>query len=127
MSLHTTRRSVVAACALAAAFVTPFAVHSAHAAAGRQTLVLSGGAAIHDIARYGGRYCFADHVHYGASTDQPTKAKAKSAAIQSWFELVDLEYGAQWSSYAVSAKKDLSCTQSGTSWGCEVRAIPCSR
>lgn len=89
--------------------------------------VLSGAAAIHDLARMGGRYCFAGHVHYGSSSGQATQAKAKAEAISSWFELVNLEYGAQWSSYAVSAAKKVSCAQSGTAWGCEVHAIPCSR
>ena len=52
---------------------------------------------------------------------------AKADAIESWFELVDLEYGGQWSSFAVSAAKSVKCSQSGMAWGCEVRAIPCSR
>ena len=112
-------------------FALPFlplmmlALPSAANAAGRPAL--NGAAAIHDLARMGGRYCFAGHVHYGSSSGQATQAKAKAQAIGSWFELVDLEYGAQWSSFAISAAKKVACSQSGTSWGCEVHAIPCSR
>ncbi|MEZ5897968.1 MAG: hypothetical protein R3D51_00600 [Hyphomicrobiaceae bacterium] len=127
MSFHTTRRISLAFCALAAALFLPSAVDTANAGAGRKPPVLTGAAAIHDLARYGNRYCFAEHVHFGSSSGQPTLAKAKAEAVESWFELVDLEYGGQWSSYSVAAKKDLKCSQSGTSWGCEVHAIPCSR
>lgn len=108
---------------LAAVIALPVA---AQAAAGRPP-VLSGAAVIHDIAKMGGRYCFAGHVHYGSSTGQPTQMKAKAEAILSWYELVDLEYGKQWSSYNISAAKKVSCAQSGSGWGCEVHAIPCSR
>jgi len=89
--------------------------------------VLTGAAAIQDRARMNGRYCFAGHVHYGSSSGAATQASAKAQAIESWFELVDLEYGGQWSSFAISAAKNVKCSQSGTAWGCEVRAIPCSR
>lgn len=89
--------------------------------------VLDGAAVIHDLARIGGRYCFAGHVHYGSSSGQPSLAAAKSVAVQSWYELVNLEYGAQWSSYQISAAKNVACSQSGVTWGCEIHAIPCSR
>ncbi len=92
-----------------------------------QTAGADGAAVIHDLARMNGRYCFAGHVHYGSSSGAATQAKAKAEAIESWFELVDLEYGAQWSSYSLSAAKNVKCSQSGTAWGCEVHAIPCSR
>jgi hypothetical protein len=99
---------------------------AADAASGKPP-VLTGAAVIHDLARMNGRYCFSGHVHYGSSSGAATQAKAKADAIESWFELVDLEYGGQWSSFAVSAAKSVKCSQSGMAWGCEVRAIPCSR
>lgn len=108
---------------LSAALTLPIA---AKAASGKPP-VLTGAAVIHDLARMNGRYCFAGHVHYGSSSGAATQAAAKAEAIESWFELVDLEYGAQWSSYSISAAKSVKCSQSGTAWGCEVHAIPCSR
>jgi len=99
---------------------------AANAASGKPP-VLTGAAVIHDLARMNGRYCFAGHVHYGSSSGAATQAAAKAEAIESWFELVDLEYGAQWSSYSISAAKSVKCSQSGMAWGCEVHAIPCSR
>lgn len=119
MGLGTQRAFAIIALSLCA----PLA---AQAAAGRKP-VLSGAAAIHDVARIGGRYCFAGHVHYGSSSGQASQAKARSEAVQSWYELVDLEYGGQWSSFAIAAAKSVKCSQSGTAWGCEVHAIPCSR
>lgn len=104
-----------------------FAVLPADAGAARKPPVLTGGAVIHDLAYMNGHYCFAGHVHFGSSSGQPTQAKARSEALISWFELVNLEYGDQWSNYAIAASKKVACSQSGTSWGCEVHAIPCSR
>lgn len=123
MSFEKTRQIAAPLLLLAGALALPMA---AHAAASRPP-VLSGAAVIHDVAKMGGHYCFAGHVHYGSSSGQPTQAKAKAEAIQSWWELVNLEYGAQWSSYNLSAAKKVSCGQSGQSWGCEIHAIPCSR
>lgn len=123
MSFEKARAFAAPLLSLAAALVLPLA---AQAAASRPP-VLSGAAVIHDVAKMGGHYCFAGHVHYGSSSGQPTLAKAKAEAIQSWYELVDLEYGKQWSSYGISAAKKVSCGQSGQSWGCEIHAIPCSR
>lgn len=123
MAYGNARTLVTSALLLAACLVAPLA---AQAASGKPP-VLTGAAAIHDLARMNGRYCFAGHVHYGSSSGAPTQARAKAEAIASWFELVDLEYGAQWSSYSISAAKSVKCSQSGTDWGCEVHAIPCSR
>jgi len=127
MRWHVSLRQAAMTGALASAFFIGGAPSSVQAAASRRPPVLSGAAAIHDLARYGGRYCFADHVHFGSSENQPSLAKAKAEAIDSWFQLVDLEYGAQWSSFATAAKKSVQCAPSGTSWGCEIHAIPCSR
>lgn len=123
MAFEKTRQIAASLLLLAGALALPMA---AHAAASRPP-VLTGAAVIHDLAKMGGHYCFAGHVHYGSSSGQATLAKAKAEAIASWYELVNLEYGDQWSSYGISAAKKVSCAQSGTSWGCEIHAIPCSR
>lgn len=124
MTCKTTRRRVGFVFFAAALMSLPAASFAANA--GRPP-ALTGAAAIHSLARMGGRYCFAGHVHFGSSTGQPTKAKAKAEAIQDWYDLVDLEYGGQWSSFTLAAAKQVSCSQSGTTWGCEIHAIPCSR
>ncbi|NOT72114.1 MAG: hypothetical protein HOP09_12830 [Hyphomicrobium sp.] len=94
---------------------------------GGKPFVLSGAAVIHDIVRIGGRVCFDRHVHYGSSMGQSNVKAAQAAAVSSWYELVQLEYGSQWSSYQLAAGKDVKCSQSGAGWGCEVHATPCSR
>ncbi|MEQ1671389.1 MAG: hypothetical protein ABL893_11065, partial [Hyphomicrobium sp.] len=94
---------------------------------GGKPFVLSGAAAMHDIVRIGGRICFDGHVHYGSSMGQPNLRAAQSAAVGSWYQLVQFEYGDQWSSYQLSAGKDVKCSQSGAGWGCEIHATPCSR
>lgn len=123
MALTNLRTLAVSLLPLAAALAAPVQVQ---AASGKPP-VLTGAAVIHDLARMNGRYCFAGHVHYGSSSGAATQAKAKADAIESWYELVDLEYGGQWSSFAISAAKSVKCAQSGMAWGCEVHAIPCSR
>lgn len=94
---------------------------------GGKPFVLSGAAVIHDVVRIGGRVCFDGHVHYGSSISQPNVKAAQAAAADSWYQLVQLEYGDQWSSYQLAAGKDVKCTQSGAGWGCEIHATPCSR
>lgn len=124
MTQRTLGRLAVLALSLSSLATLP--VTALAAGAGRPP-VLTGAAAIHSLARMGGRYCFAGHVHFGSSSGKATKALAKAEAIQDWFDLVDLEYGRQWSSYTLSAAKQVSCANAGTTWGCEVHAIPCSR
>jgi hypothetical protein len=97
----------------------------ANAARKHQVVVLDGVAAMHNIVRIGNRLCFEGHYHYGSSAGQATKAAAQSAAIDSWFQLVDLEYGAEWSSFRKSANKKVTCSQSTSGWGCDVESIPC--
>jgi hypothetical protein len=99
---------------------------AAEAAQKQKPIVLTGAAVIHDIRVMNGRYCFDGHVHYGASTGMPSLKAAQSEAINSWFQLVDLEYGGKWSDYRKSAAKDMKCAPSGAGWGCELHAIPCS-
>ena len=94
---------------------------------GGKPFVLSGAAVIHDVVRIGNRMCFDGHVHYGSSLGQANVKVAQTMAVESWYQLVQLEYGDQWSSYALAAGKDVKCSQSGAGWGCEIHATPCSR
>ena len=109
-----------------AAVAAMAAMGAAPAASKQKTVALDGIASMHDIVRVGNRLCFDGHYHYGSSSGQPTKAAAQAAAIDSWFQLVDLEYGAKWSSFRKSANKKVNCSQSGSGWGCEVESMPCS-
>lgn len=94
-------------------------------AAKKQVTAVEGVAAMHEIVRVGNRLCFDGHYHYGSSGGEPTKAAAQAAAIDSWFQLVDLEYGADWSKFSKSNNKKVECSQSANGWGCDVESIPC--
>jgi hypothetical protein len=109
-----------------AAVAAAVGMGAAEAAQRRGPPVLTGAAVIHDLRKVGNRYCFDGHVHYGASTGMPTVKAAQSEAINSWSQFVYLEYGTDWSNYAKATAKDVKCAPSGTAWGCEVHAIPCT-
>ncbi len=81
---------------------------------------------IHEQRRERGLNCMSDHFHYGSSADKPSKRAAQTAAIQSWADFVNFEYGSAWTSWARSGSKSISCTQAGSSyWGCDASARPC--
>jgi hypothetical protein len=109
-----------------AAAATAVVMGAAEAAQRHGPPVLTGVAAIHDLRKVGNRYCFDGHFHYGASSGKPNVKVAQAAAIDSWFQLVDLEYGAQWSNYSHATAKEMKCAPDGAAWGCEVHAIPCN-
>ncbi len=49
---------------------------------------------MHAMRREGGKLCMSDHWHYGSSSgSHATKAAAQRAAIASWQDFTDLEYG----------------------------------
>jgi hypothetical protein len=85
----------------------------------------SGFAAMHDMRREGRRVCFSDHYHYGTSFGKPTRRAAEAAAVQSWADFVDFEYGGTWNNFTKASGKGMSCGQSSTGWGCDLSARPC--
>lgn len=91
------------------------------------TPVMAQMADLHEQRRERGSVCFTDHYHYGSSSGLPSKAAAQAAAIKSWADFVDFEYGAAWTSWKRSGTKSVKCSQSGIggSWGCDVSARPC--
>ncbi len=90
--------------------------------------VAQGVSDLHAQHRERGLICMIDHFHYGSSSGMTSKALATRAAIQSWADFVDFEYGAAWTSWARSGTKSINCTNSGTgNWGCDVNARPCRR
>ncbi|MEO1281300.1 MAG: hypothetical protein AAFV69_06155 [Pseudomonadota bacterium] len=88
---------------------------------------IDGLAAMHDIRSERGKLCFTDHYHYGSSQNLPSKKMAVRAAIGSWQDFTDLEYGGRWSSYRYAASKKVGCKVESGAWGCEIEARPCAK
>jgi hypothetical protein len=85
----------------------------------------TGLASIHVLRREGGKLCMADHFHYGSSGVQRSRGAAQNAAIRSWQEFTDLEYGSSWARFYRAGSKRVSCRPGSGGWTCEVEARPC--
>lgn len=85
----------------------------------------TGLASMHAWRREGGRTCMADHWHYGSSGQHSSKAAAQRAAIRSWQDFTDLEYGSNWARFSRAASRRVSCSRASTGWSCDVEARPC--
>lgn len=86
----------------------------------------TGFASMHAQARVGGKLCMTDHWHYGNGTG-PNKKAAQRAAISSWQDFTDFEYGRVWAFFRNAAGRGISCANSGGSVSCQVQARPCRR
>jgi hypothetical protein len=84
----------------------------------------TGLASSHVLRKEGGRLCMADHFHSGYGTGA-TKAAATRAAIRSWADFTDFEYGSSWARYSRAASKSTSFTKEEKGWGANVEARPC--
>lgn len=82
-------------------------------------------AAMHAMRREGGRLCMSDHWHYGSSGTSSTKAAAQRAAIASWQDFTDLEYGRAWARFSRAASKKIGCSRNSAGWSCDAEARPC--
>lgn len=80
---------------------------------------------LHEVRREGGRLCMTDHWHYGSSNGERSKAAAQKAAIRSWQDFTDLEYGSAWARFSRAASRKMGCSASGSGWGCDIEARPC--
>jgi hypothetical protein len=87
---------------------------------------VSGLAAMHDMRREKGRLCMSDHWHSGSGTGA-TKAAAQKAAVRSWIDFTDLEYGGRWASFSNAASKKVSYSKESSGWSASVEARPCYR
>jgi hypothetical protein len=85
----------------------------------------TGLASIHTLRREGGRLCMADHWHYGSSGVQATKAAAQRAAIRSWQDFTNLEYGTDWARYSRAHSRKMTCARASGGVSCDVEARPC--
>lgn len=103
-----------------------FAVLSAVVAAPAAAQDVTGLAAMHDMRREGGKLCMSDHFHWGNGSG-PTKATAEKAAIRSWIDFTDLEYGRRWASYGHAASRKTKYTKEASGWSASVEARPCRR
>jgi hypothetical protein len=84
----------------------------------------TGLASIHSWRREKGKTCFVDHFHYGTSEGEKTRKAAVAAAVRSWADFTDFEYGSDWAKFSKAASKSIKCTQSN-GWGCNIEARPC--
>lgn len=84
----------------------------------------SGLASMHTLRKEGGKLCMADHFHAG-SGDGATKAKARIAAIRSWADFTDFEYGPAWARFSRAASVTTRYTKAENGWTATVEARPC--
>lgn len=80
---------------------------------------------LHAVRREGGRLCMIDHWHYGSSSAQSSKAAAQKAAIRSWQDFTDLEYGSAWARFSRAASRKMGCSRGSSGWSCDIEARPC--
>lgn len=87
---------------------------------------ITGLAAMHDMRREKGKLCMSDHWHSGSGVG-PTKKAAEKAAIRSWIDFTDLEYGGRWASFANAASRKVSYSKESSGWSASVEGRPCYR
>jgi hypothetical protein len=85
----------------------------------------TGLASMHAMRREGGKLCMTDHWHYGSSGAHGSKAAAQRAAIGSWQDFTNLEYGSDWARYYRAASRKVKCSRAAAGWNCDVEARPC--
>jgi hypothetical protein len=87
---------------------------------------VSGLAAMHDLRREKGKLCMSDHWHSGSGTGA-TKDAAQKAAVRSWIDFTDLEYGCRWAGFGNAAGKKVSYSKESSGWSASVEGRPCYR
>ncbi len=78
----------------------------------------------HSSVKIGRKLCFTDHYHSGSGPGA-NKGKAKLAAIRSWADFVDFEYGPAWARWSISVSKKVRYTKEVTGWSATVESRPC--
>jgi hypothetical protein len=87
---------------------------------------ITGLAAMHDMRRERGKLCMSDHWHSGNGSGA-TKDAAQKAAIRSWIDFTNLEYGRRWASFSNSASRKVSYSKESSGWSASVEGRPCYR
>jgi hypothetical protein len=85
----------------------------------------TGLASMHAMRREHGKLCMTDHWHYGSSGTHSSKRAAQRAAMRSWQDFTDLEYGSDWARYSRASSRKLKCSRAAAGWSCDVEARPC--
>jgi hypothetical protein len=67
----------------------------------------------------------ASHTHDGQSSGGASRKAAEVAAVKAWAEFTAWEYGTDWAQWSKAGSKQMTCSQSGGSWGCHAEARPC--
>lgn len=87
----------------------------------------TGFAYMHDTRRERGKLCMTDHWHSGSGSG-PSKRAARNAAVRSWQDFTNLEYGSDWAYFRRAGSKGVRCKRTGRrSYDCNVEARPCRR
>jgi hypothetical protein len=84
----------------------------------------TGLASMHELRRERGRLCMSDHWHMGSGEGR-TRASARAAAIRSWAEFTDFEYGSAWAHFSLAASPSTRFTKAAGGWSADVDARPC--
>jgi hypothetical protein len=80
----------------------------------------------HTLRKERGRLCMADHWHSGSGEGR-TKAAARKAAIRSWADFTNFEYGTAWARFSLAASPQTRYTKESNGWGASIDARPCRR
>jgi hypothetical protein len=80
----------------------------------------------HDLRKERGRLCMADHWHSGSGKGR-TKATARRAAIRSWADFTNFEYGTVWAHFSLAASPKTRYTKEARGWSAAIDARPCRR
>lgn len=86
----------------------------------------TGFAYAHDLRKERGKLCMADHWHSGSGSGR-SKASAKRAAMRSWINFTNFEYGSVWARYGRASSKSVRYTKEPGGWSATVDARPCRR
>ncbi len=86
----------------------------------------TGLANMHDLRKERGKLCMADHWHSG-SGEGKSKASARKAAIRSWADFTNFEYGTVWAHFSLAAAAETRYTKTASGWSAAIDARPCRR
>lgn len=78
----------------------------------------------HDLRKEGGRLCMSDHYHSGSGSGK-TKPAAQAAAVRSWADFTNFEYGTVWARWSLARSKSVRYTKSEGGWDAYIDARPC--
>ena len=66
----------------------------------------------HTLRKEGGRTCMADHFHSGSGAGR-SKEAARAAAVRSWIDFTNFEYGTVWARFGAAASPSIHYTRAG--------------